>query len=139
LKADSLADLELQHLGVGAALLKESKTSNDPVVQIDEFLFAEVLNINVHGATLSLRFHATAAGRTDLKSNLLLYRNTPSTPCSAILCGQLLGDENRDVNVKALFGLLPPFSGNRLPDSRHDFSAWTSCVVANNRCFHVNC
>ena len=49
LKADSLADFELQHLGVGAALLKESKTSNDLVVQIDEFLFAEVLNINVHG------------------------------------------------------------------------------------------
>ena len=71
LKADSLADSELQHLGVGAALLKESKTSNDPVVQIDEFLFAEVLNINVHGATLSLRFHATAVGRTDFTQRTL--------------------------------------------------------------------
>jgi hypothetical protein len=36
-KANTVADAELQHLGMRAHLLQETKPFDNPVVQVDEF------------------------------------------------------------------------------------------------------
>jgi hypothetical protein len=50
LKCDPFSDPEVQHLRVRAHLVQKSQALYDPLVQVDKFLFAEFVNINLrHG------------------------------------------------------------------------------------------
>jgi hypothetical protein len=52
LKTDSVADPELKHPGMRTHLPKEAKAFDNPMVQVDEFSFAQPVNIDLyHSAT----------------------------------------------------------------------------------------
>jgi hypothetical protein len=48
LERDPIANFELQHLPVSQHLLKKAKSFDDPVVEIDEFRFGQLVDINRH-------------------------------------------------------------------------------------------
>jgi len=48
LKFDPLSDPELEHLHVGAHLMNKPKPLNDAVVEIDQFGFAKIVDVDLH-------------------------------------------------------------------------------------------
>jgi hypothetical protein len=56
LKTDAIADPEFEHAGVRTHLLEEAKAFDNPMVQVDEFGFAQPVDVDLcHLATISLK------------------------------------------------------------------------------------
>ena len=54
LERNPIADSEFKHLGVGAHVIEETKTLNDPIVQVDEFRFGQLVNVDSRQGSLSI-------------------------------------------------------------------------------------
>ena len=48
LEADSLSERKLQHRCMRAHLMQHSKSLNDPIVQVDQFSFGELVDVDLH-------------------------------------------------------------------------------------------
>ena len=48
LKRDTIADLELEHLGVRPHLTQEPESLNNPVVQVGQFCFGQLIDVDLH-------------------------------------------------------------------------------------------
>jgi hypothetical protein len=46
LEQDPITDAELKHLGVRPHVVKEAKALHDPIVEIDQFRFGQLVNID---------------------------------------------------------------------------------------------
>jgi hypothetical protein len=63
LKANAIANSELQHLGVRAHVVEKAKTLDDSIIQLDEFSFRQFVDINLHWSSYGrgIRIRNTAA------------------------------------------------------------------------------
>src|SRR4051794_21395384 len=53
LEGDPLANLELEHVRVGADVLQQTKALDDAMVEIDQFGFRQLVNVDHHEASPS--------------------------------------------------------------------------------------
>src|SRR4051794_3376012 len=53
LEGDPLANPELEHVRVGADVLQQTKALDDPMVEVDQFGFRQLVNVDHHEASPS--------------------------------------------------------------------------------------
>jgi len=51
LKRDTIADLELEHPGVRPHLTQEPESLDNPVVQVGQFCFGQLVDVDLHAHT----------------------------------------------------------------------------------------
>ena len=53
LEGDPLANAELEHVRVGADVLQQTKALDDPMIEVDQFGFRQLVNVDHHEASPS--------------------------------------------------------------------------------------
>src|SRR4051794_23990871 len=70
-----VANLEFEHLGVRPHLLQEAQTLDDPVIEVDEFRFGQLVNVDRHEST-RVRLPSRSRGRPSASRRSLLRCST---------------------------------------------------------------
>jgi hypothetical protein len=78
-EGDPIPDLELEHLGVCLHLLKEAEAFDDPMVEVDEFRFGQLIDVDPHEFSSSRLNQVTTSGDPDDPAKVL-SRSAPESP-----------------------------------------------------------